>query len=378
MAKEKEEKYVLPKGKDLSSLSASINKLMGGTVSALASDTEEFDTNHIRKYPTGILSLDKYLGTGCLLGGRVFNIFGWEGSGKTLTALTVAANIQRLKFEPSSTNLTGEGRVAFLDAENTYSPSMAAAVGVDPNKLMLFRSTPERLLTGEDYFNLLGILIQNGIEMIIVDSVPALIPSSRLTAVIGQGQKATQAQMMAEGLQQVNAFLNAFRTPIVWFVNQMRYKPMVMHGPTEDHTGGAALKFFASYSLQTQNYDRDDIVRSVPNSAGNGYEMRKIGVRVKATLHKNKTATIPQNSIEYDVLFETVTDEKGVQYYAGVDIYKDVFQTALMCGVIKQTSSWYGWGDIKENGEDNFIKQLRAAPVEVVNKIRDEVLNGPS
>ncbi len=378
MAKDKDDKYVCPKGKDMASLSGAINKLFGGAISTMASDAAEPGTGDVYRYPTGILSFDKYLGTGGLLGGRIMNIWGWEGTGKTLTALTVAAHMQKLRFEPSPINLQGEGRVAFLDAEGTYSPTMAASVGLDPNKVLLFKSTPERLLTGEDFFNILGILIQNGIEMIIVDSCPALIPGSRLTAVIGQGQKATQAQMMAEGLQQVNAFLNSFRRPIVWFINQIRMKPMVMHGPTEDHTGGAALKFFSSYSLQTQKYDKDDIVRSVPNKSGNGYEMRTIGVRIKGTLHKNKTATIPQNSIEYDVLFETVTDEKGVHYTAGVDIYKDVFQTALMCGVIKQSSSWFSYGDLKTNGEDAFIAELRKADVALLNKIRDEVLNGPS
>ncbi len=376
--KDDKEEYKVPHGKDLASLSDAINKLFKGNISTTANNAEEPGSGIVHKYPTGILSLDKYLGTGGLLGGRIMNIWGWEGTGKTLTALTVAAHVQKQRFEPSALNPQGKGRVAFLDAEGTYSPSMARSVGLDPDEVLLFRSTPERLLSGEDYFNLLGILIQNGIEMIIVDSCPALIPSSRLTAVIGQGQKATQAQMMAEGLQQVNAFLNSFRRPIVWFVNQIRMKPMVMHGPTEDHTGGAALKFFSSYSLETKKYDRDDIVKMVPIKGGSGYEMRTIGVRIQGTLHKNKTATIPQKSIEYDVLFESVTDKDGVVYTAGVDIYKDVFQTALMCGVVKQQSSWYSYGELKTNGEDAFIAALRKADPKVLNAIRDEVLNGPA
>ena len=374
---EEKDRAKVPHGKDLAALSDNINKLFKSNISTTAGTIEEPGTGGtIHKYPTGILSLDKYLGTGGLLGGRIMNIWGWEGTGKTLTALTVGAHIQKLKFEPDNLNLTGEGRVAFLDAEGTYSPSMARSVGLDPDKVLLFRSTPEKLLSGEDYFNIIGILIQNGIEMIIVDSCPALIPSSRLTAVIGQGQKATQAQMMAEGLAQVNAFLNSFRRPIVWFVNQVRMKPMVMFGPTEDHTGGAALKFYASYSLEVKKYDSEDIVKNVPNKSGNGFEMRTIGVRIKATLHKNKTATIPQKFIEYDVYFETIMDKDGVQYTAGVDVYKDIFQTALMCGVIKQASSWYSYGDVKGNGEDQFIEALRAADISVLDSIRNEVLTG--
>lgn len=374
--KDDKEEYKVPRGKDMASLSDAINKLFKGNISTTANNVTSENSGIVHLYPTGILSLDKYLGTGGLLGGRVMNIWGWEGTGKTLTALTVAANIQKLQFEPTALNPQGKGRVAFIDAEGTYSPSMAKSVGVDADEVLLFRSSPEKILSGEDYFALIGILIQNGIEMIIVDSTPALLPSSRLTAVIGQGQKATQAQMMAEGLQQVNTFLNSCRTPIVWFINQIRMKPMVMHGPTEDHTGGAALKFFSTYSLEVKKYDNEDIVRSVPLRSGNGYEMRTIGVRIRATLHKNKTATIPQKFIEYDVFFETVTDEKGVAYKAGVDVYKDIFQTGLMCGVIKQASSWYSFGTIKENGEDAFIASLRAADPSVLAAIRKEVLTG--
>lgn len=371
---EKSKEIKIPRGKDLVTLGEAINKAFRGNISTMATHAEESATGIIHKYPTGILSLDKYLGVGGLLGGRIMNLWGWEGSGKTLTALTIAACIQKLRFEPTDLNPSGKGRVAFLDAEGTYSPSMARSVGVNTDEVLLFRSTPERILSGEDYFNLVGILIQNGIEMIIVDSTPALIPSSRLTATVGAGQKATHAAMMSEGLAQVNTFLNSVRTPIVWFINQVRMKPMVMFGPTEDHTGGAALKFYSSYSIEVKKYDNEDIVKNVPNKANNGYELRTIGVRIKATLHKNKTATIPQKPIEYDVYFETITDKDGNAYTAGVDVYKDMFQTALMCGVVKQGGSWYSYGELKGLGENGFISELRKAPPEVLEALRKEVL----
>jgi recombination protein RecA len=374
--KDDKEEYKVPKGGNPEDLSAAINKYFKSNVCNVASHAEEQKTGIVHLYPTGILSLDKYLGLGGLLGGRIVNIWGWEGTGKTLTALTVAANIQKLRFEPTTLNPEGKGRVAFLDAEGSYSPSMAKSIGVNADEIILIRSTPERILSGEDYFAMIGILIQNGIEMIIVDSAPALVPSSRLTAEIGKGQKASQAQMMAEGLTQVNTFLNSFRRPIVWFINQIRMKPMVMFGPSEDHTGGAALKFFSTYSIEVKKWDKEDIIKMVPNKAGNGWEERTIGVKINATLHKNKTATIPQENINYLVFFETITDKDGISYQAGVDVYNDVFQTALLSGVIQRNSSWYNYGDIKGNGEAQFINELRKADPLILESIRREVLTG--
>jgi protein RecA len=375
MAKGKDkDEYKVPKGGTPEDLSEAINKFYGSNVCNVASHAEESSAGIVHLYPTGILSLDKYLGLGGLLGGRIVNIWGWEGCGKTLTALTVAAHIQKLRFEPTVLNPAGKGRVAFLDAEGSYSPSMARSIGVNPDEVILIRSTPERILSGEDYFAMIGILIQNGIEMIIIDSAPALVPSSRLTARIGEGQKATHAQMMSEGLTQVNTFLNSFRRPVVWFINQVRMKPMTMFGSPEDHTGGAALKFFSTYSIEVKKWDKEDIVRMVPNKAGNGWESRTIGVKINATLHKNKTNTIPQESINYLMFFESVTDKDGISYQAGVDVYNDVFQTALLSGVIEQSSSWYKYGSIRENGESKFIDALRKADPSTLESIRKDVL----
>jgi hypothetical protein len=155
-------------------------------------------------------------------------------------------------------------------------------------------------------------------------------------------------------------------------------KPMVMFGPTEDHTGGTALKFFSTYSIEVKKKDNEEIVKLVPNKAGNGYELRTIGVKIHAILHKNKTATIPQEGIDYDIYFETVTDKDGVSYQAGVDIYNDIAQTALNCGVVKQASSWFSYENVKGNGMVDFIKQLRMSDPAVLNAIRNEVLNGPN
>lgn len=374
MAKDKEEKdkkSEVPRGKDMQSLSDAINKYLQADCGCIASSLgATVDKTYL--YPTGILSLDKYLGVGGLLGGRIMNIWGWEGVGKTLTALSIGANIQRQKFVPCPGNPEGIGRVAFLDAEGTYSPSMATAVGIDPAKLLLIQSTPEKILTGEDYFDMMKILIQNGFEFIIVDSLPALVPSSRMNATIGQGQKATSAVLIAEGLQQITPLMNGFKRSVLWLINQKRMKPMVMFGPTEGHTGGEAIKFFESYSLEARK--KGDIIKKVPNNSGQ-FEERRIGVTVEATLRKNKTAAIPTNAVQYDIYFETVTDDSGAKYYAGVDVYKDVVSVGIMCNVISKNSSWYTYGDLKANGVDAFIDALRAADKSVVEKIRSEVLS---
>lgn len=349
--------------KTISDIVAQVNKSMASDVGTMASEISAIDSSYVNKYSTGILSLDRYLGVGGILGGRIMNMWGWEGSGKTLTALTVAAAVQRQG-----------GKIAFMDAEATFSHEMAKAVGINTEQLVLFRSTPEKLLTGEDYFNIMNILIQQGIDMIIIDSVPALVPSSRLNAVIGVGQKATQAQMLSEGFQQTTAFLNSSRKTIIWLINQIRAKPMVQFGRPEDHTGGLAIKFYSSYSVEVSKSSKDgDICKFVP-APGGGFEERVIGARIKARLHKNKTASIPVKGIEWDVYFQSVTDRDGVVYNAGVDIYKDVFGVGTGLGVIKKQSSWYSWEGIKENGEDAFIDALRKAGPEIINKIREETL----
>lgn len=361
MSKNKDDVVGIEHNANMADLMSAINKKLNTTVGTSATESTKLDNTFTYKYSTGILSLDKYLGVGGLLGGRVMNAWGWEGSGKTLMAYNTVAAIQHVG-----------GSCAFLDAEGTFAPELAAAAGVDLDKLMLFRSTPERILTGEDYFDIMNMLIQQGVDLVVVDSVPALIPKSRLTAIVNQGQKATQAQMLSEGLAQTNAFLNASRKSVVWLINQIRAKPMVMFGPTEDHTGGTAIKFYASYSLKL--IKRDDIVKKVKVSE-NKFEERKVGVTIEARLEKNKTAPIPERPVEFDIYFYAFEDDKGFRYVPGVDIYKDIFTTGVAAGVIKRSSSWFNWDDLKGNGEAQMIEQLRLAGPEKLAKLRAEVLS---
>jgi recombination protein RecA len=362
MISEKDEKkrpFEPPKNRDPKSISEAINKYFKSNISGFATDEQHIASG--TKYSTGILSLDRYLGIGGILGGRIMDIYGWEGTGKTLTSLTVAASIQRQG-----------GKAAFLDAEGTFSKSLAEAVGVNVDELIIIESTPERVLTGEDYFNAASMLVQSGVEFIIIDSVPALIPSSRLLATVGQGQKAALASMMSEGLSQLTSLITANKRSVIWFINQMRSKPMVMFGSPDDSTGGNALKFYASYRLMVRKVE--DIVKKVPSANGE-YEPKIIGVTVKATLQKNKTAVIPHEPITFDVYFENVTDEDGMTYSAGVDVYKDIMEVGIASGIIRQESSWFYYENIKGNGRRAFMDALRAAPPSIIQEIRDRVLS---
>ena len=365
-----DKKKPVPRGKDLADLSAAINTKFKSNVSVMANELNSI-TDHTYVYSTGISSLDRYFGVGGVLGGRIMNIWGHEGTGKTLLSLVVGSSIQRIKTDPYPGNPEGIGRVAFLDAEGSYAPAIAGAVGINTDRLLVFKSTPERILTGEDYFDIIKILIQNGIELIIVDSVPALVPSSRMDATVGQGQKATGAAMMAEGLQQITPLLNGFKRSVVWMINQIRMKPMVMFGSNQDHTGGEAIKFFESYSLEVKK--KSDIIKKI--AAANGmFVDKRIGVNVQAELRKNKTASIPTIPAEFDIYFENAVDKDGTKYTVGVDTFKDLIATALASGVIKQSSSWFYYGELKANGIDALGMALKQGDAAMVAKLRTEVL----
>lgn len=310
-------------------------------------------------YPTGILSLDLALGIGGLLGGRIVNCWGGEGTGKTLTAMTVGAGIQR----------TG-GLVAFLDAEGSFSRKFAESCGLDVDKLIYVRSTAERLMSGEDFFEVARLCVQQGVHFIIIDSAAALIPSQKLTSVFGEGQQATQARLMSEELQKLTAYQTGNPRSIIWFTNQVRQKPMVMFGPKDGPTGGEALKFYMSYGFHMSKVS--DITKKIRTADGR-LEEANIGVSVTLSIVKNKTATRPIEPIKFDLYTIFATDADGVVYKPGVDVYKDMFEVGKRTGVITQKSSWYQFGDVRGNGDYDFQQNLRKNQ-EVTDRLRSVVL----
>lgn len=328
--------------------------------------------------PSGILSMDLAVCNGGLLGGRILDIHGWEGTGKTLTCMTIGGYIQRCTKVDQNGDIV-KRVVAFCDAEGTFAALFAQSAGVNIDELLLIHSTPDRILSGEDYFDIIVLLLQMGVDYIIVDSCPALVSSQVLVNETGQGQKASEAQLMSTGLKKITPLVSSTGKSLVHFINQKRFKPMAQKWERKElETGGNALKFYSSYRFEVLK--TEDIEANVLG-ADNVFRKKKVGVRSCVRIVKNKTSPIPpylssdkNYHFEYDVYFEDFIDDKGLEYNRGVDVIKDYVDTAHRCGVISQSSSWYTYNDIKTNGKTEMIKTIRENP-SIMTQIRDDVFS---
>jgi recombination protein RecA len=313
----------------------------------------------IIKYRTGIASLDRALGVGGIYGGRIVNCWGWEGTGKTLTGMAVGGEVQRQG-----------GVVAFLDAEGTFSPLFAAACGLDVEQLIYVRSTPDRVMAGEDFLETARVLIAQGVDFVLVDSAAALVPSQRLQQSFGEGQQATQARMLSDELQKMTQYLSAGQRTIVWFTNQMRGKPMEMFGAKEGPTGGNALPFYQSYGFQMMKVK--DIIAKVKTQDGR-IEEKIIGASVGLRITKNKTAPKPVSPVLFDIYTSFQTLEDGTEIKPGIDIIKDMFEVGTALGVIEQKGAWYSFGGIRGQGMPDFCEALRGSP-KVIEAMRERIV----
>lgn len=326
--------------------------------------------------PSGILSMDLAVGNGGLVGGRVMDIYGWEGTGKTLMCMTIGGYIQRCTKIDPKTGKQIPKMVAFLDAEGTFNRQFAISAGMDPDKVILVQSTPEKLMTGEDFFNAMKVMLMMGVDYIILDSCPALLPAQSLANDIGQGQKATNASLLSEGIRQSSALAAATGQSLIHFINQKRGRPMA--GPyqrPEMETGGNALKFYSSYRFEVVH--AEDIIKNVLGIDG-AFRKKKVGVNSKVRVIKNKTCPIPPflpsttYHFDFDVYFEEFRDDEGFEYIRGVDIIKDYVDTGIRVGVIKQGGSWYTFGNIKGQGKEDLLHKVKESPA-ILNEIRGEV-----
>jgi len=327
--------------------------------------------------PTGILSMDLAVGNGGLIAGRVMDIYGWEGTGKTLMCLTIGGYIQQCTKQDKN-GKTVNRLVAFLDAEGTFDKKFASSAGLNTDNVILVQSNDKKILSGEDYFDVICLLLGQGVDYIIIDSCPALTPTQVMINDTGQGQKATQAQLMSGGLQKITPLVNSNGQTLVHFINQKRGRPMSQQWQSpETETGGNALKFFSSYRFEVIH--ADDIIKQVLGADG-VYRQKKVGVTSRVRIIKNKTCPIPSYlsgasyHFEFDVYFEPFKDENGIEYHRGVDVVKDYCSVGVRCGVIKQTSSWFSFGSIKANGEIALIQKIRENP-SVMGEIRGEVFD---
>jgi recombination protein RecA len=273
--------------------------------------------------PTGSISLDIALGIGGMPRGRIVEIYGPESSGKTTLTLHVIANAQKMG-----------GTAAFIDAEHALDPEYAKRIGVNINDLLI--SQPD---SGEQALDIVETLVRsNALDVIVIDSVAALVPRAEIEGDMGDQHMGRQARLMSQALRKLTSIIARSNT-IVIFINQLRMKIGVMFGNPETTTGGQALKFYASV--------RVDVRRAAQIKKG---EM-VVGNRVKAKVVKNKVAP-PFRVAEFDIMYNEGISQAG-----------DLLDTAVLCGTIKKSGNSYSFGEIKLGvGRENAKAALKADP----------------
>jgi len=289
---------------------------------------------NVEAVSTGILPLDVAIGIGGYPKGRIIEIYGPESSGKTTVSLHAVASIQK-----------NGGTAAFIDAEHALDPVYAKNLGVKTDELLV--SQPD---TGEQGLEICEALVRSGaVDIIIVDSVAALVPRAEIDGEMGDSHMGLQARLMSQALRKLAGVVNKSNTIII-FINQLREKIGVMFGNPETTTGGRALKFYASVRIDVRKVE---IIKK-------GVDM--IGVRTKAKIVKNKVAP-PFKVAEFDIMYgEGVTKEGCV-----LDMAADL-------EIIQKAGAWYNYGDEKlGQGRDNSKLYLRQHP-EILQEIEEKVM----
>lgn len=318
------------RAKALSLALAQIDKNFGkGSVMSLGDDTRP----PVAVIPTGSVALDVALGVGGLPRGRVVEIYGPESSGKTTVALHAVANAQK-----------AGGNAAFIDAEHALDPEYARKLGVDVDNLLV--SQPD---TGEQALEIADMLIRSGgLDIIVIDSVAALVPKAEIDGEMGDSHVGLQARLMSQALRKITGALSATGTTAI-FINQLREKIGVFFGSPETTTGGKALKFYASVRI--------DIRRIGALKDGD----QTVGNRTKVKVVKNKMAP-PFKVAEFDILYGEGISREGGLLDLGVDT-----------GVVRKSGAWYTYGTDqlgqgKENSR-NFLKDNPQLAAEIEEKI---------
>ncbi|MCJ7725766.1 MAG: recombinase RecA [Acidimicrobiia bacterium] len=283
---------------------------------------------------TGALSLDLALGIGGVPRGRIVEIYGPESGGKTTLALHIAAEAQR-----------NGGIAAFIDAEHSLDPVYAAALGVDVDELLI--SQPD---TGEQALEIADMLIRSGaLDVVIIDSVAALVPRAELEGEMGDVHVGLQARLMSQALRKLAGTINRSDTTAI-FINQIREKIGVMFGSPETTPGGRALKFYASTRIEVRRIE----------SIKDGSEF--IGNRVRGKVVKNKVAP-PFRTAEFDIMFGEGISREG-----------SLLDVAAEYDVVRKSGAWYTYeGDQLGQGRENAKRFLRENP-EIAMQLQAKVL----
>ena len=277
---------------------------------------------HVEAIPTGALSLDYALGVGGIPRGRVTEVYGPESSGKTTLCLHVIAEAQKKG-----------GLAAFIDAEHALDVQYAKRLGVDTANLLL--SQPD---FGEQALEITDTLVRsNALDIIVIDSVAALVPRSEIEGEMGDATMAVQARLMSQALRKLTGAISKSKTAVV-FINQLRSKIGIMFGNPETTTGGNALKFYASLRL--------DIRRIA--AIKDGTEV--IGNRTKVKIVKSKVAP-PFKEVEFDIL-----------YNEGISKAGDLIDLATNLGVLKKSGSWFTYNEDRFQGREQLKQKLIETP----------------
>ena len=323
----------MDKMKAIESAMGQIEKQFGkGSIMKLG----EHSSLNVDAISTGSLDLDIALGIGGVPRGRIIEIYGPESSGKTTVALHISAEAQKRG-----------GAVAFIDAEHALDPSYARNVGVDTENLIV--SQPD---TGEQGLEITEALVRSGaIDVVVVDSVAALVPRAEIEGEMGDSHVGLQARLMSQALRKLTGTINKSNC-IVIFINQLREKVGVMFGNPETTTGGRALKFYASVRMDVRRID----------SIKQGDEI--IGNRTRVKIMKNKVAP-PFKVAEFDIM-----------YNEGISKVGNIIDVGVKESIVQNSGAWFSYNDIRlGQGRENAKQYLRENPevaLEIENQIRSK------
>lgn len=278
--------------------------------------------NEVESIPTGSLSLDKALGIGGVPRGRIVEIYGPESSGKTTLCLHIISEAQK-----------AGGLAAFIDAEHAMDLNYAKRLNVDTKNLLL--SQPDY---GEQALEIVDTLIRsNALDVIVIDSVAALVPRSEIEGEMGDPQMAMQARLMSQALRKITGAISKSKTCVI-FTNQLRSKIGVMFGNPETTTGGNALKFYASLRMDIR---RIAAIKDGQNVVGN---------RTKVKIVKSKVAP-PFKEVEFDILYNEGISKSG-----------DLLDLAVEAGIIKKGGAWFTFGEDRFQGREGLRQKMNEDP----------------